>query len=69
MKVGDLVRFRKAPGHPCAGALGVVVNIVTHTETYTSSGCKNYIVLTAQGNEHRCWQGNLEEVNEGRRFG
>ena len=66
MKVGDLVQFRKAPRHPRTGELGVIVNITTHTETYTSSGCKNYVVLTERGDEYSCWQGDLEVLSESR---
>ena len=65
MKVGDLVQFRKGTWvWMRESGLGLIVNIVIHTETYTSSGCKKYVVLTALGDEYRCWQGELEVINE-----
>jgi len=66
MKVGDLVKRVVTGAHDqrLIGELGVIVDVITLTESYTSSGCKNYIVVTSSGNEYRCWGGNLEVVNE-----
>jgi hypothetical protein len=72
MKVGDLVMLRMTGGasgvrsYKRINEVGVIIDIVTHTETYTSSGCKKYIVLTARGDEQRCWQGEIEVINESR---
>ena len=67
MKIGDLVQFRKTgPPHSQARSPGLIIDIVTHTETYTSSGCKKYVVLTARGDEYRCWHGAIEVINESR---
>ena len=66
MKTGDLVR-RIASGardHHRLDEVGLIIDIVTHTETYRSSGCKNYVVLTSTGVEYRCWQGDLEVISE-----
>jgi len=70
VKVGDLVR-RVTTGsrgnvRQDLDDIGVIVDITTHVETYTSSGCKNYIVITQRGVTHRCWQGELEVVSESR---
>jgi hypothetical protein len=66
VKVGDLVKrvVTGARDQRLIDELGVIVDIVTRTESYVSSGCKNYIVVTSSGNEYRCWGGNLEVVNE-----
>ena len=63
MNIGDLVQFRK--GALVGSSPGLIVDIETHTETYTSSGCKKYVVLTARGDEYRCWQGAIEVISEG----
>ena len=66
MKVGDLVRCITARARHAhrLDELGIIVDVVTHTETYTSSGCKNYIVLTARGDEYQYWKGDLEVISE-----
>ena len=68
MKCGDLVRVACKGGRDqlSLGEVGIIVDIVTHTETYASAGCKEYIVLTAHGNEYKCWKGSLEVINESR---
>jgi len=68
VKRGDLVRciVSGARDQSRLGEVGIVVDIVTHTETYASSGCKNYVVLTARGDEYRCWKGELEVISETR---
>ena len=69
MKVGDLVRFKKAHW-PLADAhadtIGVIVDEVVDTKTYRSAGCKKIVVLTAQGTMLRTWPGNLEVISESR---
>ena len=66
MKSGDLVSCvaTDARNYQRLSQVGMIVDIVTHTETYASSGCKNYIVLTSRGDEYRCWKSNLEVINE-----
>ena len=68
MKYGDLVRVecKGARDQVSLGEVGIIVDIVTHRGTYASSGCKEYIVLTAHGNEYKCWKGSLEVINESR---
>jgi hypothetical protein len=68
MKVGDLVMCIASGtrNQHRLDEVGLIVDIVTHTETYTSSGCKKYAILTAQGDEHLCWKGELEVINESR---
>ena len=68
MKIGDLVRCTAvdARDQRRLDEVGIVVDIVAHTETYTSSGCKNYIVLTEHGHKYQCWQGELEVISESR---
>jgi hypothetical protein len=68
VKVCDLVRCiaSGARDQHRLDEVGLIVDIVTHTETYTSSGCKNYVVLTARGDEYRCWKGDLEVISESR---
>lgn len=66
MKRGDLVR-RIVSGprdQPRLDEVGIVVDIVIHTETYASSGCKNYVILTARGDKYRCWKGELAVIRE-----
>jgi len=66
MKVGDLVRriVSSPRDQSRLDEVGIVVDIVTHTETYASSGCKNYVILTACGDKYRCWKGELEVIRE-----
>jgi hypothetical protein len=68
VKLGDLVRCIAvdARDQRRLDEVGMVIDIVTHTETYTSSGCKNYIVLTAHGHKYQCWKGDLEVLSETR---
>jgi len=68
MKYGDLVRVecKGARDQLSLGVVGIIVDIVTHAETYTASGCKEYIVLTAHGNKYKCWEGSFEVINESR---
>jgi hypothetical protein len=68
VKLGDLVRCIAvdARDQRRLDEVGMVIDIVTHTETYTSSGCKNYIVLTAHGRKYQCWKGDLEVLSETR---
>jgi len=66
MKLGDLVRHvvSDARDQHRLGEIGIIVDVVTHTETYTSSGCKNYVILTACGNKYLTWKGELEVIRE-----
>jgi hypothetical protein len=66
MKVGDLVRhIVSGPSDQShLGEIGIIVDVVTHTETYASSGCKNYVILTARGDKYRCWKGELAVIRE-----
>ena len=68
MKVGDLVRCIAvdARDQRRLDEVGMVIDIVTHTETYASSGCKNYVVLTTHGRKYQCWKGDLEILSENR---
>ena len=68
MKVGDLVKrvVASTRNQHMIDELGVIVDVITHIESYASSGCKKYIIATAHGNEYRCWQGELEVINESR---
>ena len=68
MKVGDLVKrvVTGARGQRLIDELGVIVDVTTHTESYASSGCERYTVVTSSGDEYRCWRGNLEVINESR---
>ena len=69
IRIGDLVQFRgdRASLPPSLRtSSGLIVDIVTDTETYTSSGCKRYVVLTARGVCCSCWQGAIEVIDESR---
>jgi hypothetical protein len=69
MNVGDSVRLT---GHRCHGihggseeAGGTIINISTHVETYSSSGCLEYLVLLASGERRLFWQGDLLVISKG----
>jgi|LWDU01.1.fsa_nt_gi hypothetical protein len=69
MKIGDTVTLRRhfwATGFTmvAAGEICTIIDIVTHTETYRSYGCKNYIVSTSSGERLRCWQGDLTMIGD-----
>jgi hypothetical protein len=68
VNLGDLVQCIVSGGRDQSrlDEVGIVVDIVTHTETYASSGCKNYVILTARGDKYRCWKGELEVISETR---
>jgi hypothetical protein len=66
VKVGDLVSLKNSAFNILDGQLCLIVDIVTHTETYKSSGCKKYVVLTATGRHYQCWQGDLAVINASR---
>jgi len=69
VKVGDLVRFKKAHWPQVddhADTIGVIVDEVVDTKTYRSAGCKKIVVLTTQGTMLRTWPGNLEVISESR---
>jgi hypothetical protein len=68
MKIGDLVRCITSDARNThrLNELGVIVDVVTHTATYATWGCKKYIVATTRGNEYRCWQGEIEVISESR---
>ena len=61
MKIGDTVILK---GRGRAGEICTIIDIVTHTETYRSYGCKNYIVSTSSGERLRCWQGDLTVIGD-----
>ena len=68
MKIGDLVRCiaSSARNQYRLGKAGIIVDVVTYSETYTSLGCKNYVVLTTHGRKYQCWKGDLEVLSESR---
>ena len=67
MKVGDQVTLtdykRKSTGKSEAD-IYKIIKISAHTETYSSSGCLEYFILSGDGVELRCWQGHLNLVGE-----
>ena len=69
MKIGDLVRCTTSDARNThrLNELGVIVDVVTLTTPFANAGCKKYIVATTHGNEYRCWQGELEVINEQQR--
>ena len=70
MQVGDLVEYRRGyrwvDRDSREGELCLIIDVVAYDETYASSGCKKYIVLTPFGTELTCRHGDLELCNENR---
>ena len=69
MKVGDQVTLtdykRKSIGKSEADVYKII-KVSAHTETYSSSGCLEYLILSDDGHSHRCWRGHLRAANESR---
>ena len=67
MKVGDQVTLtdykRKSIGKGESDVYKII-KISAHTETYSSSGCLEYLILADDGRSHRCWQGHISLVSE-----
>jgi len=64
VKVGDLATLRSKMYDSRAGEVCLIIDIVAHNETYTSTGCKKYIVLRATGSKYQCLKGDLDSVEE-----
>ena len=67
MKVGDQVTLTDYKRRGLGGSetdIYKIIKISAHTETYSSSGCLEYLILADDGQSHRCWQGHLNLVSE-----
>ena len=70
MKVGDqvtLTGYKRKGLAESGGGIYKIIKISPHAETYSSSGCLEYLILADNGQSHRCWQGHLNLVNENKK--
>jgi hypothetical protein len=71
MRVGDQVTLtdykRKGIGKSKAD-IYKIIKISSHTETYSSSGCLEYLILADDGKSHRCWKGHLSLIDESKKY-